>query len=331
MNPVVSHIPVLEPNICLPALRLQARKRASSLMENYSGPIRHAISQMTSRLGAMDGTPRAGELLPILLQEVSDVEDQTAATLGGAWFSLYLYTMFADAQMDEGYSASPIEIMASAALLNTGLSELRKHVTNTAYEGDFENSIQQAISAQADDFAMSRAAQPDDARARTSVQKNMYLVSLAIAYGAKSSNGDLIIEFVRKLLLAVQYLDDVTDYADDFISGNYTVLLARSSSSSTLQVTEDNLLEQLVVSGALATTLDETHTALSQALLSVANRLPVDRPAPILTYLSLLLREIDSVQSLVKTQMESLMAGLKYSSGMKGDLQERLRRIAFSS
>lgn len=255
--------------ITLRRQQIEYRENAFTMLSGYSPKIAEIARNLTQRYTAGRAN-RAGELLPILLSEIVSIDAEQLKKIGAAWFCLYLYTLLLDDQMDNNYQASANEYMTGTALLSSGLFELRRMVNGSAYEDDFEKAIVKAISGQAEDFEGSRQASGGDERALHSQSKNEYLVALAHAFSALSEQGEKLVPFVRNLTLAVQYLDDISDFMEDYHDGNFTVLLSKASSrTGTLHSTRSELLRDLVASGALLDVLSSTRDAIDQALMHV--------------------------------------------------------------
>lgn len=255
--------------ITLRRQQIEYREHAFTMLSDYSPKLVEVARNLTQRYTS-GRTNRAGELLPILLSEIVSIDAEQIKKVGGAWFCLYLYTLLLDDQMDNKYQATAAEYMAGTALLSSGLLELRKMVSGTAYEKDFEEAITRAISGQAEDFEGSRQASGGDERVLQSQSKNQYLVALAHAFSAVSGQGEKLVPFVRNLTLAVQYLDDISDFMEDYHDGNFTVLLSKASSKTgSLHSNRSELLLDLVASGALLDVLSSTRDAIDQALMHV--------------------------------------------------------------
>lgn len=305
-------------------LRTSFRNEVLSMMAKHSNRIEGAVRGLMNRY---DGSApnRVGEMLPLLLSEMVDVDSQCLKKIGGAWYALYLYTLLVDEQMDAAYRAKPIEYMAGTALLSSGLYELRSVVLGTPYECIFEQSIAKAIAGQAEDYESSRQVVAIDDRERQSADKNMYLVALASAFAAASGQGEKIIPFVRNFILAVQYLDDVNDYLEDFHSGNFTVLLAGAANHvGELRGDRLELLEDLILSGSLYRVLATTRDALDQALMHVSS---TTKKRPILSY-------IFGLRASIAPLIDDLSKMRDIESVLPSRIEEiegKLKRIAFSS
>ncbi len=300
------------------------RDEMFSMMAKHSPIIEESARGLAIRYDSL-APNRAGAMLPILLSEIVDVDKESLKRIGGAWYSLYLYTLLVDEQMDNSYQAKPIEYMAGTALLSAGLFELRDVVSGTEYQCIFEESIKKAIAGQAEDFEASQEVNPIGDRESHAIGKNMYLLALASVFAAVSGDGEKLLPFVRNLILAVQYLDDVSDFMEDFENKNFTALLSGTVGRLRAPpVNRLNLLSDLISSGSLFEILSTTKKALDDALMYVSD---ISSRGDALSYINALRINVCQL-----TEDLSRMRGVvSFPSVQINEIEEKLKRIAFSS
>lgn len=311
--------------------REQSRKDAFAQLSQYSPRVSETAQLITNRL--LDSSAlRIGELLPALLAQVAKQDTVETRKLGAAWFSLYLYTMLADDQMDNKYLPSAQEIMTSAALLDLGLSSLRSAVQGSRFEAEVDACLKGAIAAQLEESLTCSGPRAPEIACVTSAGKNLYLVAIAAAYGNIILGGEHVVRCTRKILLAVQHLDDLTDAYDDYTQRNFTPLLLKCGGPKLAANSRRELLRQLVSSGALESTLESTLEIMGSAAaeLELLPTQPSER--------SLLHFFIDSISSEVRALLSTLEATTTLTRGSAAlrnkqliDIENGLRRISFSS
>jgi hypothetical protein len=268
-----------------------------------------------------------------LLDQALHLNPEDSTRLGGTWFLLYLYTMLADAQLDDGRALSAKDVMTSAALLDAGTRDLRRAVAGTQYEHLVDRTIQIAIAGQLSDHPSEARGRSTETAQQDALDKNAYLVSLASAYAAQDKSGAEIVRFVSNLSLAVQYLDDVTDRCKDFQSGNFTFLLlsATTPPRQAVQLGADGLLYHLVSSGSLEETLSRTIQALDEASESVRSFPHGPFKHRLDAYLRALVVDIEAIRKLAERQRRAVEQSGVYTRTWSDELGRALTRIAFSS
>lgn len=268
---------------------------------------------------------RVGELFPQMLNEIAQISPDNFKRVGSAWYGIYLYSMIIDGKMDLQRNLSADDSLASAYMLNKCINEIKDLIPNQDAKQEFARLLEDSIVGQFEDYAAGKEFTAQ--KASTSYKKNSYLTALAVAFSSLSTKDNNVVGFTRNIVLALQYLDDVSDYLEDYKQGNHSVLLqkalgSKSEKNDTLDETE--LLCLLVSSGALEDILRQTLESIEMAFMTLS-----DKSISFKSYcakLSLIQADIKTLMKEVGV-MKSSQNPIIYAPAIK----EQLMKIAFSS
>jgi hypothetical protein len=219
--------------------------------------------------------PLWGEIYPWMISELTGISKEDCLKISTGWLAIYIHSIYIDQCLDKNIIIQKEELLASSLLAKEGLLNLYKIVNNTKYEKLFEDSL--SVSANYELFDVLNKLNFDrlDSKEEIAVEKNRLILACAGAFAAlDTKNADYIISLTNSLLLSLQYLDDVTDFYEDFNDGNFSYLLAYGlgniNAANSIN-SKEGLLEKLIISNSLLNTLikikgsvDATITILSE-------------------------------------------------------------------
>lgn len=268
---------------------------------------------------------RVGELFPHMLNEIAQISADDFKRIGVAWYGIYLYSMIIDGRMDAHKSLSASESLASTFMLTKCINDVKDLIPGDAEKQEFINLLNDSFIGQFEDYIAGK--NYTSQKADTSYKKNSYLTALAVAFSALSREDNNVVCFTRNVVLALQYLDDVTDYVEDYKQGNHSVLLQKAFGKkleNTDDVNEIELLCILVKSGALRDILEDTVTSIDMAFMALSDK-------------SINFKHYCAKLSLIRGEIHSLIEMINMASLSQNpivhapSIKEQLKRIAFSS
>lgn len=268
---------------------------------------------------------RVGELLPQMLNEIAEISPENFKKIGSAWYGIYLYSMIIDGKMDLQSNLSADDSLASAYMLNRCINEVKDLIPDQKAKHQFLNLLEDSIVGQLEDYAAGKELNIE--KVNTSSKKNSYLTALAVAFSSLAEKDNNVVGFTRNIVLALQYLDDVTDYLEDYNQGNHSALLQKalgSKSEKNSDLDEIALLCTLVNSGALEDILMHTIRSIETAFMALS-----DKSINFKYYCS----KLSLIQSDIKNVVEEInkMKSSQNPVMHAPSLKEKLARIAFSS
>lgn len=240
-----------------------------------------ARNLLKEKLKSNKDKPLLGELFPWIIKDLVEAETDSTHQISVGWLAIYLYTLFLDEFVDDPKPISINKFMTGAALAKTGFLKLSRFTSNTAYEQYIDEAFSFSLYNQNLDVLFQKNTSQGAVKESYSAGKNYVLLSCAGALAAQNSKyGDFITKFSQSLLLSIQYLDDISDFREDFSEGNFTVLLDDVFKNNPLfqmelnRITNKELLEELIVTGALQRVINKTQLLLSQSInLIIENNL----------------------------------------------------------
>jgi hypothetical protein len=211
-----------------------------------------------------------GEIYPWMISELVGMDKEQVIKVSTGWLAIYIHTVYIDKCLDKDVLLKKEELLASSLLAKEGLINLHKIVNGTKYEKLFEDSLSISANFELFDVLNKVNFKEIDSKEEIAVEKNRVVLACTGAFAAlDSNNADYIIRFTNSLLLSLQYLDDVTDFYEDFNDQNFTYLL--SSGLGNINSidginTKEELLERLIVSDSLLNTLIKIKTSIDSTI-----------------------------------------------------------------
>lgn len=206
-----------------------------------------------------------GELLPWIIKDLTKWEDQESK-LGIGWLALYYYTLILDDFIDNNYTSPPY-LLTGTALARIGFCNLAKIVKGTPFETYIEKAFDDALNFELQDAQNQLKNAPLKQKITYSEGKNKVALACAGAIAAyNSKHSDFIIAFVNSLLLAIQFIDDITDFEQDAKDKNITVLLHSFPRSTISFVNRYELLDHMISNGNLFRVVCNIYNNLQEGL-----------------------------------------------------------------
>lgn len=233
----------------------------SGIAENY---VLTRISQSRSKL-------MLGEYAPWLLADLCgfDQQDRLEEFIL-AWLHVYVYTLIVDDILDNQRRPShPLELVAGSLLLERGLQRLHELDSKNSpktFLSHFQHDLDDLAIATFREFE-NRKRSPDDIEWKEiSVDADkVRILNVCIdyfrAHGCSNPSAVHGWKSMRPLFEALQLLDDITDFEEDWKNGHWTLPIAlaisrlrltKDSTKNVLAAMDDNgRLFSLIASGAL--------------------------------------------------------------------------------
>lgn len=243
------------------------------------------LSRVFEDRGRVASPPPIGELWPWLLADIAGLEAESVTCIAEPWLALYTYTVLLDRQADEPSKIDPAEILAASLLFEMGIGDLWRLTAGTPWCDVIRSSVHKAVSAQIVDVRLRNSMGDIESKRRSAAEKNSGIVAGAAAFAAVGTiDPAALVAFARAILLPVQHLDDLADFAEDYGNANYTPLLVGAGSLLHLDVlgipiplANRELLSALIRSGSLSAVVQETRAVLTDARTNVADAYPTSR------------------------------------------------------
>lgn len=242
---------------------------------------KEARKLLEEKLSSNQNKPLLGELFPWIIKDLVKANTKTTHKISVAWLAIYLYTLFLDDYVDNPKPLTATGFITGSLLVKTGLLKLSKLTNNTPYEKMINRAVSLSAYNQDLDVKFQKKILPTNLKIEYSKGKNNIIFACAGALAAQNSkHAKFITEFTNKLLLTLQYLDDIADYKEDFKNRNITVLLnyafqkGELSKLASKNVTDRKLLMELVRTGALQRVLQKIQVLLNQSILLIQEQKP---------------------------------------------------------
>lgn len=226
---------------------------------------------LTQKLAENDNRPLLGELFPWIICDLIKADKRQTKDISIGWLAIYLYTLFVDEYVDEPKVFSSSKFITGSLLLKTGLLNLSFNTSNKKYKKFIDDAFSFSAKNQQQDVIGQKSSNRSKSKVRYSEGKNYVVLACAGALASQNSkHSAFILNFTKKILLSLQYLDDIADLKKDFDSQNYTVLLSGLSkeflSLSSKKVTRFDLISELIRNGSLLNVLIKLETLLKQSV-----------------------------------------------------------------
>jgi hypothetical protein len=206
-----------------------------------------------------NNNPLMGELFPWIIKDLIDGDNLITHKISVGWLAIYLYTLFLDEYVDNPHPLDSKKFITGSLLAKEGLLKIAHFTCNTPYESFVNDSLTHSALNQQLDVKYQNKRINSKFKDSYSEGKNYVVLACAGALAAQNSKyADFIIQFTQRLLLTFQYLDDLSDYYEDFHCHNFSVLLNDafqdnlSYSQLSKSYSKTDILNKLIDSGSLA-------------------------------------------------------------------------------
>lgn len=242
---------------------LRTRRRLCMRMDAIVPRSSEAVELLIHQRSVGSDIPPVGELWPWLLADLAGIPEARIRREAEAWLALYLYSAVLDDALDELGTPQTINPIAASLLFQLGLSDLMALSAGTRWARVITDSANRAIRYQAADVRLRTTRGNLRAKRQASAGKNTGYMAIAAAIGLGGRvDPSPLVQFSKRVLLALQHLDDIGDFEADYRSENFTPLLSswalKDQGESVDGLSRYDLLERLILTGALETTLRET-------------------------------------------------------------------------
>ena len=199
-----------------------------------------------------ESLPAIGELLPILLADLAQVEENTANDINLGWLALYWVTVSVDSKIDGDQTPWEMNPVLENMLTAKGILALYKHVADSKYANAFEDVVGGVATGELNSVSNDFANRDINLQYDKAIDKNRHIMLAAYAISANCDDklGSLIVKLSESLLLPVQMLDDLSDFQVDYQSKRLSTLITNLS----LDVRDNSkfeIIRELIKSGSL--------------------------------------------------------------------------------
>jgi len=238
------------------------RKKLFTNLQRYHPSIAIAVRKLLDDRTKNAPSPLIGELYPHILGGlVSEIDPEIFQEISAQWLAAYILTIMIDDSFDKG---RPID-GALVAPLYLETAKLQKKVSGK-YMAMFEQLTFEAVRGQIRDTKLQREPKRFKEKLDSAKDKNKILSAFSVVVAAliqDSKEADFILNFTDNFLLGFQMLDDLSDFAIDYNSGNRTFLLSKISNRT---LNNRALLKHLLNSGMLLKTVDLVLVSLNNGM-----------------------------------------------------------------
>lgn len=244
-----------------------------------------------------DGHPMLGEYAPWLIANLAGISDQQPIEeLMMPWLNIYTYIIFIDDAIDQQEMKDrELLLIAAGLLLERGLTKLSSLSFNTKnllaqIDRYFTQTAIAAISELRKHRFSIKSYSDEELRRLGRKVAVLKLCAVYICSRRPVKNvGALNLKVIDALSTGIQILDDITDWEEDWHTGNYTFPLtlafkklhimgiARALNPRKLRA--DEVLIAMVITGALAESLNRSTEFLEFTLSQVQDKVKHDSPA----------------------------------------------------
>ena len=194
------------------------RLKSSFVQDGFDDYI-DVLSIMESKAAA-ERRVLMGELLPLLLSELSGLPQESEEKVIHAWYILYAATIFLDDLVDGDVPATPEHIVEASCLVNLAHMRLNEIVGGSPLYREVLEDLQCALVGELQDV-MWRSIDRS-LGLHLDQKKNSVLVALGRIIQAHSSSTVNLVDFCQALIPCIQALDDLGDLSRDLRGGNFT-------------------------------------------------------------------------------------------------------------
>ncbi|HYV94608.1 MAG TPA: hypothetical protein VE978_22735 [Chitinophagales bacterium] len=250
---------------------LLVRSLLFSSIERKSPTTNSAVKEILQRKlrrAKEENLPTMFELFPWIIRDFTGLEKKKTQQIAINWLAINLYVSFLDEHLDLKTEINAAEFLGSSLLGQRGLLNLFKIVRGTKFEKIFEAALFDSANYQlVDVLEQAKITEHKFEKAKSASGKNKILVACAGALAAsKVPHANFIINFTNKLLLLVQYLDDLADFEDDLKHNNITILLNEIAKDKKLDLSRNELVGELIKNRSLFKIITKIEMSLSASI-----------------------------------------------------------------
>lgn len=253
-----------------------------------------------------DNLPLMFELFPWIIKDFTNISWKKTHEISINWLAINLYVSFLDDHLDSKTEIKADEFLGASILAQKGLLNLFKIVNGTKFEKLFNDSLFTSANFQFEDVINQKIVNENSVeKSKSASGKNQILIACAGALAASKQNDEkFIIALTRKILLAVQFLDDLADFEDDLKNHNITVLLNEVVKREKLDiqnVKRNEIIYELILSGSLLTVINVIESSLSASIVLIeGNKIKNKKTNPSFQFFTALYFEVLSLKNLLE-------------------------------
>jgi len=215
-----------------------------------------------------------GAIAPWFLGEIFGVPPEKLRETAKYWIAHYLWCICIDSAMDSAAPVPPKDHMLFTVLFSYSANGLGDLISTDDGKQELRNYITEAICWQTKSIQNSSVSSYQGLR-DVAVGKNLLFAALArVIADIGGTSPDLAVQFTKNYALAMQHLDDISDFYDDHKQKIPTLLLQYAKDRSDIDFSSEDdidvLFNQILNSGALHEVLSETDTLIGECLKSAA-------------------------------------------------------------
>lgn len=251
-----------------------ARESLFAFLKEKSPAMSLAAKEILERKlnkASEENLPLMFELFPWIIKDLTGLGWKKTHEISINWLAINLYVYFLDDHLDSKTEIRAEEFLGASVLAQKGLLNLFKIVSGTKFEKLFNESLFSSASFQLEDVLNQQVVSENNfAKAKSASGKNQILIACAGAFAAsKEKDAKFIIQLTKKILLTVQFLDDLADFEDDFKSNNITVLLnkvIKENKLTTKDAQRNEIVFELISTGSLLNVIHKIESSLSASI-----------------------------------------------------------------
>ena len=220
---------------------LSTRESLFSFLEKKAPSMSLAVKNILERKleqTQIDELPLMFELFPWIIKDLTGLSWRKTHEVSINWLAVNLYISFLDDHLDSKIEIKADEFLGASLLSQKGLINLFKIVSGTKFEKLFTDSLFNAANFQLEDVIdRAMVTKTNLEKSKSASGKNQILIACAGALAAsKEDHSEFIIRLTNKILIVVQFLDDLADVESDLKHNNITVLLNEVVKESRIDV-----------------------------------------------------------------------------------------------
>lgn len=295
---------------------ISSRNMVISNLEKTSNSLGEGGRKILLRKLNSSASPPIGELIPWILKDLFNIPNSRVKAVAIGWLEIYLYTTLIDDLLDNKRVAEPDELLAGSLMFHDGVLRLSKMVAGTKYESVLKKSLHKAAEYQLLDVTENSNFNPS-LKEKIAEGKNLILLACAVALASgPQKKQSRMIDFTKSIILGLQYLDDITDWEEDYKNGNFTKLLAiahsrlERSSGGTLNINKsmpkNEVFAVLIKTGALSDLLKQTNEIITTSILMATSNNNISLTEThhffnkLLELTNLAIQEVEAVRNIIE-------------------------------
>lgn len=232
-------------------------RRAFLQRAEKDDPQLHMIMRDTLAAKYRAGLPPSlGEILPIILSEVAEIDPARSSSISTSWYYLYCATTLIDDISDEDADLTVTTFLQAVALTHRATVKMLTACPDSRVRAQVSDMLNAALIGQTADVALHSTVTPQRLAADT--EKNRLTQALAYLVASYSRSESGLADTVERLIPLFQSLDDLSDLQSDYGCRNWTGLILqilKPDQLASLPGGEKHLVWAILHNGNLSTIL----------------------------------------------------------------------------